>query len=434
MREELSEREVEILRLVATGASNKEIAARLDITANTVKVHLRNVFSKLEVRSRTEATVVALEMGLVSAPAPAEVGAAAEPTPVESVPPVLWWQKAALVVALVVALAIAAWPARFSGRVVYTGPDPLRENVGSGAVSGDGEEVGRWAELAQMPTGRHRFAAAVVGSLIVAAGGDTAAGITGSVEVYDAATNTWRLGADKPTPVSNVAAVAVGGRVYVPGGLQPDGTATSVLEVYDPKDDSWSTGPSLPMPLCAYGLATDGESIYLLGGWDGQRNRSGVYALDGGADAWRLLPSLPQAVVHPAATWAGGKLYVIGGYNGRQVLNDAFSLSTQDQSPGEWERLPNLAERRAGAGAAFVGDSLYVVGGGWNGPTAFCERLTLGSDRWEPWEMPITGAWRNMAVVADDTTLYALGGWNQGIRAELYRYQAVYRVLLPITG
>ena len=64
--ESLSERELEVLQCVVDGAGNKEIAAALTISQNTVKVHLRNIFTKLDVTSRTEATTVALQQGVVT--------------------------------------------------------------------------------------------------------------------------------------------------------------------------------------------------------------------------------------------------------------------------------------------------------------------------------------------------------------------------------
>ena len=81
---ELSERELEILRLVASGASNKEIAQDLCISLNTVKVHLRNIFDKTGVSSRTEAALYAMRMGWVAAPGEAGLSANA---PAAEAPP-----------------------------------------------------------------------------------------------------------------------------------------------------------------------------------------------------------------------------------------------------------------------------------------------------------------------------------------------------------
>ena len=61
----LSTRELEILELLAQGKSNKEIAADLVISVNTVKVHISNIFQKTNTSSRSEAIVYAVENGLV---------------------------------------------------------------------------------------------------------------------------------------------------------------------------------------------------------------------------------------------------------------------------------------------------------------------------------------------------------------------------------
>ncbi len=62
----LTERELLVLRLVASGASNSDIAEKLSISVNTVKSHLKNILEKLHLDNRTQAASYAFERGLVS--------------------------------------------------------------------------------------------------------------------------------------------------------------------------------------------------------------------------------------------------------------------------------------------------------------------------------------------------------------------------------
>jgi len=66
MREDLTERELDVLRAVAQGKSNKEIGERLTISPQTVQAHLKNVYGKLHMNSRTEVAVYAICRGWIT--------------------------------------------------------------------------------------------------------------------------------------------------------------------------------------------------------------------------------------------------------------------------------------------------------------------------------------------------------------------------------
>jgi len=63
--EPISPRELEVLSLMAAGKRNKEIASELSIAEDTVKMHVRNILSKLQVSDRTEAVTIALRRGII---------------------------------------------------------------------------------------------------------------------------------------------------------------------------------------------------------------------------------------------------------------------------------------------------------------------------------------------------------------------------------
>lgn len=64
--EALTDRELDVLKLVAQGATNQQIAQELHITLNTVKTHLKNILAKLRLENRTQAATYALKAGLIS--------------------------------------------------------------------------------------------------------------------------------------------------------------------------------------------------------------------------------------------------------------------------------------------------------------------------------------------------------------------------------
>ncbi len=455
----LSEREIEVLKLVATGATNLEIARALVISPNTVKVHLRNIFEKLGVQSRTEATMTAIRRGWVSVPgaqslgsggaqavglgtevqAAVELAPATEPPAVTSLPtrpPIERWQRVYMLLAAVIVSLAALLPGWWQSRGQATASNPFTDMGRPQVAPPLRPQVSRWVSSAPLPEPRSRLALALAGNSLYAIGGETSAGVTGQVAIYDTESNTWLRGADKPTPVSNVAAAVVGDHIYVPGGTMSDGTVTNSLEAYDFQADRWETRAALPVPLSAYGLAVLDDKLYLFGGWDGESYRTDAYRYDPATDRWSSVTPMPAARGFLAASPVDDVIFVVGGYDGERELDtvEVYDPAAEGSPAGPWSRRASLSQARGGLGLATVGSRLYAVGGGWTAPLAFNEQYDLQTGAWSRFEAPMVGEWRNLSLVPDGKKVHVVGGWSGSYLAANEAYQVLLRQLLPFSS
>ena len=436
---ELSEREIEVVRLLAAGLSNKEIASQLFLSVNTVKVHLRNIFAKLSVQSRTEATLVAIQRGWVTVPGtqtgtqPAEamLYTPAELPRIVTELPLPVGRRVALVAAAMLCVAgillgglrstngAAAASDVFSDRPVES--DPAR-------ITSDDS---RWVVAASMPTARTRLAVIAYAGRLLAIGGDTQAGATHAVEQFDPASNVWTMRAAKPTAVSNVSAARMGDTIVVPGGMTSDGVPTTTVEVYDAAADAWSPAAPLPAPRMAYAAAEFGGWVYVMGGWDGAAYSANVYAYDAGANRWSSRAAMPSPRGFAAAAVLDDAIYVVGGFDG-QVESSACQryLPREDR----WEACPSMSVGRGGLALVAVGANLYAIGGGWNGYLAFNEMLAPGANEWRAIPTPFTGQWRGLGAAVLDSDIVAVGGWNGQYLAVTERFSPFpFKVFVPAT-
>jgi DNA-binding CsgD family transcriptional regulator len=463
--EPLSERELELVQLLSQGLSNRQIARELCISPNTVKVHLRNIYTKLNVSSRTEATVLALKMGWVeierpgsepiarpestsgepedagepasaaaSATLPQEAVAAEEqlaagasaPKPASA--PLVLWQRVYLVFsAVLVALGLwLIWP----GKAERPGPFLDRPAQASGWSP---VQVSRWKGLPQMPTPRSRLAVVACQGSVYAIAGESAAGVSGVVEAYSPDTDAWVRKADKTVPVANVGAVSLGDKIYVPGGSTSEGQISSRLEVYDPQAGelgTWSEGHSLPKGVSAYAIAAYQDELYLFGGWDGSVYVAEAFKYDPRSDAWSLLAEMKTRRAFAGAGTIGDRIYVVGGYDGQSELP---TCEVYDPAANSWGTCPPLNAPRGGVGVGVIGDTLYVIGGGWESYLVENEYFSPAQGAWQTFPSPLLREWRNLGVAANGTFLYAIGGWDSEFLGVNQAYRAVFRLYMPGT-
>jgi DNA-binding CsgD family transcriptional regulator len=430
----LSDREMDILRLVATGASNKEIAQELIISINTVKVHLRNIYSKLDVTSRTEATLYAVRVGIVhpQGEAVADELVEGDGTSLDEEDEhtasrlKTYWPLAVLGVLVIVILGLLGvdWWMNRANPAMATQPPTTAF------------ETSRWEDREAMPTSRSGLAVVAYENLIYAIGGETNEEICDLVERYDPEEDTWQDLTSKPVPVTDVGAVVIGGMIYVPGGRTSAEEVTDVLEVYDPLQGRWETRNPLPIGLSAYAIAAFEGRLYLFGGWDGEEYVDSVIAYSPDDDAWQSLTTMPTARGFAGAAVAGGKIYVIGGYDGGKSLqvNEEYWSVLDDGVGNPWTVREPLPESRHSMGVTSAADIIHLIGGNGNSDAGISSwKYFPQEDHWTDFEEASEQSWSQMGLTTVGTKLYAIGGKFGGAVTSLTKgYQAVFTVLVPV--
>jgi DNA-binding CsgD family transcriptional regulator len=446
----LSEREMEVARLLATGASNAEIARELVISPHTVKVHLRNVFEKLQVSSRTEASMVLLQRGWLTVPGveiasglPVPVATPAQVAELATELPVIpaWWQMA--LVGLTFALVLAAllsprWSTPIKPPLALLA-DAGTSILGRPAVEG----LPRWEPMPTMSRPTSRLAAAAVGNHLYAVGGETLNGVTlDRTAVFDLSLLEWRGGPRLPNPRANLALTAAGdGTLIVAGGSRIDLDAPPPgiilyddLLLLESEATAWQAGGSLPTPLAGAALVMADDALYLIGGWDGERLRDEVWGLPVAqaatamADDWLVVTRLAIPTAFLGAAAVGETIYVAGGFDGRRELATA---ALYDIARAEWRDLPPLTTPRGGLALVYDGVAVLALGGGWTQPVQTHERYDTLNGTWTPVDSPIRGEWRHLAAAARDGSVYIVGGWSGDYLDGFFQFQSTFRALLP---
>jgi DNA-binding CsgD family transcriptional regulator/N-acetylneuraminic acid mutarotase len=437
---QLSERELEILQMVATGAGNKEIAQKLSISTNTVKVHLRNVFSKINVSSRTEATMWAVRNGLVqTTPNLLDEQILEDTLPEKGFTKhsntYRWIVPAIVFLAVGLVTILVVWQINRSQAAATDATPTSLPGLVFGSAS-------RWKERSPMPSARSGLAAVAYEEKIYAIGGNSADGISDEVTRYDPDQDVWSILKRKPTPVKFIQGVVIGGKIYIPGGELASGEVSDVFEVYNLRTDTWEVGVNLPRGLSRYALVAFEGRLYLFGGWDGSQYSDKVYQYTPGIDdqdipgVWLEKSPLPLARGFLGAAVSGGKIYVMGGLDNTNqpvARTDIYTPALDDAEESPWAEGMPLPEARARLGMTNVGDLLFVIGGvGADGPLNSNLQFFPAANLWQRIENPIREGVSDMGVVTISTQLFTLGGsLNDQHFADTYTYQAVFTIAIP---
>ncbi len=440
---QLSEREREILKLIATGATNPQIAGNLGISVNTVKVHLRNIFSKIGSASRTEATLYAIRTGIIEVatgvpqriepetlsipvepinisiesdiddqlladpPAPP-----ADPTPIRRFPRAT---IGALVVAGVGLALIAIY------LLLVRTPVPETPTDTSQAATN------RWKSHPSMPQPRTDFAVITYDRQIYTIGGAGTNGALATVERFDPASNTWTTLNPKPTPVTHVQAAVIGSNLYIPGGEGAGGKTLDIFESYNPRTKEWEQLPPLPAPRSRYAIASFEGRLYLFGGWDGAQVRDEVLIYDPRSRTWSEGLRMPTARRSAGVVEVDRWMYVIGGENGSSGLSAVERYDPTIGAIGQWERMNPLPSVIATPAVAGIPGLIVLV---FDPQSHTALQYNITANTWLPLEVPEQVSLSTRAVFLSGS-IYLFSDSSSATPGALNEYRGIFSMFLP---
>lgn len=282
-------------------------------------------------------------------------------------------------------------------------------------------EHGTWVPRSSSGfTPRHALTSAVVQGKVYAIGGETDAGITDLLEVYDPATDRWNTPGTLGTCGQRefAAAVAYHDSIFVFGGYAGSRHWINTIDVYDPSTHVWATLGTRGSYQARDGLAAvvSGEQIYLLGGFDGDNTLDAFDVFDpstrsvgpvGAVGTFAPRTGLTAGTTH-------GRIYAIGGIGPSNA--PVTEVDVYDPGTNSWSALPTTGTftGRELLGGAVLNDKIYSFGGT---PSSVAVNTVEVLD-------PVAGMWTTpvttgtftarygltTAVVGDN--IYAIGGYD----------------------